>query len=94
MSHRYIVSDNDQPFASVHADSAEEAIKLACAKTTGHDLEDCTADQPSSPLASSDANGLYGPPEPDRVQAVHPPRGGAGVGPGIALWLNRAKLGV
>lgn len=42
MNHRYAVHAGDRPFASVHAATAEEAIRLACSKTTSHDPKHCT----------------------------------------------------
>lgn len=43
MNHRYTVCDGDQPFASVHAATPDEAIASACMKVSGHDPQNCTA---------------------------------------------------
>jgi hypothetical protein len=53
MSQRYIVCDYDQPFASVHADSAKVAITSACTKVIGHDPKDCTAKPIEAATASA-----------------------------------------
>jgi hypothetical protein len=43
MRQRYTVYDKDQPFASVHADSAEEPVCLGCLRATGHNPKTCKA---------------------------------------------------
>lgn len=42
MRYRYLVYDSDHLFASVHADSAENAVTSACTKVLGHNPKECT----------------------------------------------------
>src|SRR5882757_2714132 len=42
MTSRYTVYDQGKPFATVHATSAAEAIRIACEKVKGHDSAACT----------------------------------------------------
>jgi hypothetical protein len=43
MKKRFVVYDGEHAFAFVHAESAEQAIRLACEKTNGHERHQCTA---------------------------------------------------